>query len=125
MSSDNSIKCPNCGTQIDIDEIFYHQIEEKFKTQHLQEQKKLQDEVEQKRKEYKVHLDALKVKEEAFKAQQETFDEEINKATKAQLKVERDKSSMMSSNVSWYKSRVNRWRYFNVSLMRSLNKCKN
>lgn len=91
MSTQNTIKCPNCATQIDIDEIFYHQIEEKFKTQHLQEQKKLQDEVEQKRKEYKAHLDALKVKEEAFKAKQETFDEEISKATKSQLKVERQK----------------------------------
>ena len=91
MSTQNTIKCPNCATQIDIDEIFYHQIEEKFKTQHLQEQKKLQDEVEQKRKEYKAHLDALKVKEEAFKAKQDTFDEEISKATKSQLKVERQK----------------------------------
>ncbi|MCW8821542.1 MAG: DUF2130 domain-containing protein [Sulfurovum sp.] len=91
MSVKNSIKCPNCGTQIDIDEIFYHQIEEKFKQQHLQEQKKLQDEVELKRKEYKAHLDALKAKEEAFKAQQETFAEEIDKVTKAQLKVERQK----------------------------------
>jgi len=89
MSTPTTIKCPNCATEIDIDEIFYHQIEEKFKTQHLQEQKKLQDEVELKRKEYKTHLDALKVKEEAFKTQQESFAEEIDKATKAQLKVER------------------------------------
>ena len=91
MSTPTTIKCPNCATEIDIDEIFYHQIEEKFKQQHLQEQKKLQDEVELKRKEYKAHLDALKVKEEAFKTQQETFSEEIDKATKAQLKVERHK----------------------------------
>jgi len=89
MSTPTTIKCPNCATEIDIDEIFYHQIEEKFKQQHLQEQKKLQDEVELKRKEYKAHLDALKAKEEAFKAQQETFAVEIDKATKAQLKVER------------------------------------
>jgi len=91
MSTPTTIKCPNCATEIDIDEIFYHQIEEKFKTQHLQEQKKLQDEVELKRKEYKTHLDALKVKEEAFKTQQESFAEEIDKATRAQLKVERHK----------------------------------
>jgi hypothetical protein len=91
MSSNQSIKCPNCATQIDIDEIFYHQIEEKFKSQHLQAQKKLEDEVELKRKEYKAHLDALKVKEVAFKEQQESFEEEISKATKAQLKVERQK----------------------------------
>lgn len=91
MSAQNSIKCPNCGTQIDIDEIFYHQIEEKFKHQHLAEQKKLQDEVEAKRKEYKVHLDTLKAKEEALKEEKEKFDEDLRKATKEQLKLERGK----------------------------------
>lgn len=91
MSSTNSIKCPNCGTQIDIDEIFYHQIEEKFKQQHLLEQKKLQDEIEAKRKEYKVHLDALKAKEDALKEEKEKFDEELRKATREQLKLERVK----------------------------------
>jgi hypothetical protein len=39
MPTQNTIKCPNCATKIDIDEIFYHQIEEKFKSQHLQAQK--------------------------------------------------------------------------------------
>ncbi|GIU00396.1 hypothetical protein TSL6_09020 [Sulfurovum sp. TSL6] len=91
MSTPNTIKCPNCGTQIDIDEIFYHQIEEKFKQQHLQDQKKLQNEIEAKRKEYKAHLDALKVKEDALKEEKEKFDEELRKATKEQLRVERIK----------------------------------
>jgi len=91
MSNTNTIKCPNCQTEIDIDEIFYHQIEEKFKTQHLQEQKKLQEEVELKRKEYKAHLDALKAKEDALKDEKEKFDEELQKATKAQIKLERAK----------------------------------
>ena len=91
MSVQNSIKCPNCGTQIDIDEIFYHQIEEKFKQQHLQDQKKLQNEIEAKRKEYKAHLDTLKAKEDALKEEKEKFDEELKKATKAQLKIERNR----------------------------------
>jgi hypothetical protein len=91
MSTQNTIKCPNCGTQIDIDEIFYHQIEQKFKQQHLQDQKKLQNEVEAKRKEYKAHLDALKVKEDALKEEKEKFDDELKKATKEQLRVERVK----------------------------------
>ncbi|NOR56040.1 MAG: DUF2130 domain-containing protein [Sulfurovum sp.] len=91
MSAQNTIKCPNCGTHIDIDEIFYHQIEEKFKQQHLQDQKKLKDEIEAKRKEYKTHLDTLKVKEDALKEEKEKFDEELKKATHAQLKVERAK----------------------------------
>lgn len=91
MSTQNTIKCPNCGTHIDIDEIFYHQIEEKFKQQHLQDQKKLQDEIEAKRKEYKTHLDTLKVKEDALKEEKEKFDEELKRATREQLKVERQK----------------------------------
>jgi len=91
MSTQNTIKCPNCGTQIDIDEIFYHQIEEKFKQQHLQDQKKLQDEIDAKRKEYKAHLDALKAKEEALQEEKEKFDEELRRATKEQLRIERIK----------------------------------
>ncbi|MDM5264324.1 DUF2130 domain-containing protein [Sulfurovum sp. XTW-4] len=91
MSTQNSIKCPNCGTKIDIDEIFYHQIEEKFKQQHLADQKKLQHEIEAKRKEYKAHLDMLKSKEDALKEEKEKFDEELQKATKEQLKIERTK----------------------------------
>jgi len=91
MSTQNTIKCPNCGTHIDIDEIFYHQIEEKFKQQHLQDQKKLQDEIEAKRKEYKAHLDALKAKEDALKEEKEKFDEDLRKATREQLKLERAK----------------------------------
>jgi len=91
MSAQNSIKCPNCGTHIDIDEIFYHQIEEKFKQQHLQDQKKLKDEIEAKRKEYKTHLDTLKAKEDALKEEKEKFDDELKKATREQLKIERAK----------------------------------
>ena len=82
MSAQNSIKCPNCGTHIDIDEIFYHQIEEKFKQQHLADQKKLQDEIDAKRKEYKAHLDMLKIKEDALKEEKEKFDDELSKDTK-------------------------------------------
>ena len=91
MPTQTTIKCPNCGTQIDIDEIFYHQIEEKFKQQHLAEQQKLKAEVEAKRKEYKEHLDALKANEETLKEAKEKFDEEIRKATREQLKIERAK----------------------------------
>ncbi|RRS30215.1 MAG: Caldesmon [Epsilonproteobacteria bacterium (ex Lamellibrachia satsuma)] len=91
MPTQTTIKCPNCGTQIDIDEIFYHQVEEKFKHQHLAEQKRLQEEVETKRKEYKAHLDALKAKEDALKEEKEKFDEELRKATKEQLRIERAK----------------------------------
>ncbi|CAA6824959.1 MAG: Caldesmon [uncultured Sulfurovum sp.] len=91
MSTPTTIKCPNCATEIDIDELFYHQIEEKFKQQHMAEQKKLLHERDEARQEYKTHLDALKAKEEAFKDEKEKFDEDLRKATKEQLKLERAK----------------------------------
>ena len=91
MSNQTTIKCPNCGTEIDINEVLYHQLENKYKNEHLAEKKKLEAEIEAKRKEYKTHLDSLKVQEEALKEQKEKFEEEIKKATQIQLKAERVK----------------------------------
>ena len=91
MTNQTTIKCPNCGTEIDINEVLYHQLENKYKNEHLAEKKKLEAEIEAKRKEYKTHLDSLKAKEEEFKEQKEKFEEEIKKATQIQLKAERVK----------------------------------
>ena len=91
MTNQTTIKCPNCGTEIDINEVLYHQLENKYKNEHLAQTKKLEAEIEAKRKEYKTHLDSLKVKEEEFKEQKEKFEEEIKKATQIQLKAERVK----------------------------------
>ena len=91
MTNQTTIKCPNCQTEIDINEVLYHQLENKYRSEHLAEKKKLEAEIEAKRKEYKTHLDSLKVKEEEFKEQKEKFEEEIKKATQIQLKAERVK----------------------------------
>ena len=91
MSNQTTIKCPNCSTEIDINEVLYHQLENKYKSEHLAQTKKLEAEIEAKRKEYKTHLDSLKAQEEALKEQKEKFEEEIKKATQIQLKAERVK----------------------------------
>ena len=33
MSVKNQVKCPNCGTDIDVNDILSHQLEDKFKQQ--------------------------------------------------------------------------------------------
>lgn len=91
MSNQTTIKCPNCNTEIDINEVLYHQLENKYKNEHLAEKKKLEAEIEAKRKEYKTHLDSLKAQEEVFKEQKEKFEEEIKLATQKQLRAERTK----------------------------------
>ena len=91
MTNQTTIKCPNCETEIDINEVLYHQLENKYRNEHLAQTKKLEAEIEAKRKEYKTHLDSLKAQEEALKEQKEKFEEEIKKATQIQLKAERVK----------------------------------
>jgi hypothetical protein len=91
MSKEASIKCPNCGTQIDVNEILYHQLENEFKQKNLNEKKKFDEEIAQKRVEYRQALDLLKQKEDDIKEQKENFDEELKKATKELLKQEKQK----------------------------------
>ena len=90
MPATNTIACPNCGTEIDIDAIFYHQVEEKFKHRQIEERRKLQAEIDSARAQYKNHLDSLKKKEEALATEKEHFDEALRKATREQLRKDRE-----------------------------------
>ncbi len=91
MQTKTTIKCPNCGTKIDVNEILYHQLEEEFKQKNLIEQKKFKSEIEAKKREYEEALNSLKSQKEAIKEQKERFDEELKKATKLKLKEEKQK----------------------------------
>jgi len=90
-----SIKCPNCGVDIDVNEILYHQLEDELKQKNLAWQKKIKDEVEQKRAEYRKAFNDLKAKEESLKEQEEKFQRELKRATEAkvqeQLEIEKKK----------------------------------
>jgi len=90
MTNKTTIKCPNCGIEIDINEALYHQLENKHKLEWLDEKKKQEAEIEAKRKEYKAHLDTLKAKEESFAEQQEKFDDSVRKAIQEQLRIEKN-----------------------------------
>jgi len=63
MSTKATIQCPNCHAEIDVNEILYHQLEDELKQKNIAEQKKLRDEVEAKRREYKKAFDGLKAQE--------------------------------------------------------------
>lgn len=91
MQNENQIECPNCKEQIDVNEIIYHQLEDKLKHEHLEEKKKLEVEVNAKREEYQKHFQQLKNKENELIKQQEEFEVRIHKATKEQLNKERTK----------------------------------
>ena len=91
MPTKTTIKCPNCNTDIDVNDILYHQLEDELKHKNLAEQKKLQEETEKKETEFKKAKKDLETQQEAIKEQKEKFDEELKKATQLQLKVEKQK----------------------------------
>ncbi len=85
MSVKNQIKCPNCGTDIDVNDILSHQLEDKFKQQFNAQLAEQRIEFEKKQEtlsQEKIDFEQKKLKEnELF---QERFDTKI-KAEKALL----------------------------------------
>ena len=102
---ENKIKCPNCGTQIDIDEILNHQAEEKYKKAFEVQKATLenqQKEFEEKRikaqEEYKIKLEADRhkiAKEEAEKAQQK-----ISEEFKVQLNAQKEELEQRKKQIN-------------------------
>jgi len=91
MPTKTTIKCPNCGTEIDVNEILYHQLENELKQKNRAEQKKLEEETKQKEQALQKQKEALLEQQEAIKAQQEKFNDELQKATTQALKKEKAK----------------------------------
>ena len=79
-----TINCPNCQNKIDVNKLLYHQLEEELKQKNIAEQKKLRDEI-------KVKEKALKIEALAMQEAKDKFEEELQRATKKQIKKEKQK----------------------------------
>ena len=90
MSSNTTIKCPNCSTEIDVNAILSSELEKSLTAKHARE-------LEQNRQKYKTAMDEIKTKEAAVLAAKEKFDDDLKQATQKQLRkelrVEREKLS--------------------------------
>lgn len=75
--SKNTIKCPSCESQIDVNKILYHQLEDELKQKLEKENKKRED--------------VLEKKLEMLQAKEEKFEEALTTATKEQLKREKQR----------------------------------
>jgi hypothetical protein len=82
MSNENHIKCPNCGTQIDVNDLLSHQLEEeirqKYQAQLLEEKQKFQ-----------AQTVALNVAKEEFEQRKKKENELFQERLEKQLKEER------------------------------------
>jgi len=82
MSTQTQITCPNCGTEVNINEILYHKLEKDI-------QEKFSNEVKEHRKKYKDAMQQMKVKETQVKEQEDQFNERLQERLQNQLKIER------------------------------------
>ncbi len=87
----NTIKCPTCGENIDVNEILYHQLESEFKQKNLLEKKRFEEEIAQKRVEYKNAIDELNKKEQNIKDKERNFELQVKEATQNALNQEKVK----------------------------------
>lgn len=82
MQDQNKIKCPNCGTSIDVQDILSHQLEDEIK-------QKYQSQIAEEKKKYEAEQEKLKQEKHDFeqkkKQENELFQERLDK----QLKEER------------------------------------
>lgn len=76
MNTENQIKCPNCGTDIDVNELLSHQLEDKFKQEFNKKLAEQRIEFEQKQQQLaqeKIDFETKKQKEnELFQEKLET-----------------------------------------------------
>ncbi|MGW8123855.1 DUF2130 domain-containing protein [Roseivirga echinicomitans] len=90
MQNNNKIKCPSCGTSIDVQDILAHQLEDeikqKYQAQLAQEKQRYQSEVESLNKEKEAFEHKKKEANELFKERLEKQLREDRKAIEDKLK---------------------------------------
>lgn len=86
MSNQTKINCPNCGTEIDVQDILSHQLEEDL-------QKKFNSQLAEEKKKYDSQAEILKKEKEEFEKQKEKENELFNQRLGEKLKEEKEKVS--------------------------------
>ena len=82
MPSQTTINCPNCGTEININEVLSSELEKSLTQKHAHE-------LEENRRKYKEAMQSLKQKESSIEEAKEKIAEEVKRATQEQMKLER------------------------------------
>ena len=82
MSAENHIKCPNCGTQIDVNDLLSHQLEEEIR-------QKYQAQLAEEKQKYQKEKDELNTAKEEFEKQRKQEKILFEERLEQQLKEDR------------------------------------
>lgn len=77
-----TINCPKCGTEINVSEILYHQVEKQLK-------KDFDDKNAKKDKDFQKKLDELQAEKDKLEKDKETIQQQIDSAVKTKLQSEK------------------------------------
>jgi hypothetical protein len=80
MSEQTSIKCPNCGTSIDVNDILKHQLEDNIRLEYQEKAAKQENEIAAKNEQFEKDKAAFEAKK---KQENELFQEKLEKEKKA------------------------------------------
>jgi hypothetical protein len=80
MSDQTSIKCPKCGTSIDVNDILKHQLEDKIRLEYQEKSAKQENEIAAKNEQFEKDKAAFEAKK---KQENELFLEKLEKEKKA------------------------------------------
>lgn len=75
----NKINCPNCGEEIDVQDILYHQVDEQLK-------KKYQDELSREKDAFEIKSSELQKKQKDLESREKKQEEEIEKQVADKVK---------------------------------------
>jgi hypothetical protein len=84
MTKHNTLKCPHCNHELDIDKVLFAQIEGQLQTEYIAKQKKLEDELAQK-------SEAVIKQQKELEQKQKDFDTQIAEKVASQLSDEKKK----------------------------------
>jgi hypothetical protein len=84
MANDNTINCPECGTEINVSDILYHQVEEQLK-------KDFEKKSAKKDKELQAKLNEIETEKEKLKKDKAKLGDLVEQQVQTKLKSEKDK----------------------------------
>lgn len=84
IEKDNFIKCPECGTEINVNEVLYHQLEEEIK-------KNYEKKAAKRDKEIQKQLEEIQTEKELLKKQKESLEDLVTKEVQEKIKYEKIK----------------------------------
>lgn len=88
-----TIKCTHCGCEVDVTDAMYKILEERYKEEHAQKMRDFENQLNQKREQYKKAMDVLQSQQLQLERDRAALDADVQRSVNEKLSQERVKLS--------------------------------